>query len=184
MVVRDPERHRSSSPDEDWVIRLEGEESREELFAVLERAVMRWLDTTYVEPKPVRDWRGVAARKRSARRLARAETYVERERVFGRLAEWWRSETGLMSSIEDKTLHPAYQQIIGMGPDAIPLILRELQRRPGHWFWALNAITREEPIGPEDVGNVRKMTEAWLEWGRERGYIDDDVVRRGLPKSA
>jgi hypothetical protein len=71
-----------------------------------------------------------------------------------------------------------------MGPDAIPLILRELQRRPEHWFWALNAITREDPIDPEYAGNVRKMTQAWLEWGRERGYIDDDAVgRRRFPES-
>lgn len=43
-------------------------------------------------------------------------------------------------------MHPAYQQIIGMGEKALPLILRDLRDRPtGHWFWALNAITGEEP---------------------------------------
>lgn len=185
MPVLDPERHRAPAPSEDWLKETrEREESREDLLAVLDYAVRGLLDTTYSGPSAAHSRRYLAQLKRSARRLARGEAYAERERVFRRLAEWWRSETGLMSSIDDKALHPAYQQIIGMGPEAILLILRELQLRPAHWFWALNAITREDPINPEDIGNVKKMTEAWLRWGRERGYLDDDVVRRRFPESA
>lgn len=183
--VLDLERHRAPDPGEGWIKKTrERKESREEedLLAVLERATSALLDAAvhYVEPRPRR--RYVAELKRSARQLARAE--VEREQTFRRLVEWWRNETGLMALIEDKAMHPAYQQIIGMGPDAIPLILREMKSRPGHWFWALNAITREDPIDPEDAGNVRKMTEVWLEWGRERGYIDDGVGRTRLPEPA
>jgi hypothetical protein len=29
---------------------------------------------------------------------------------------------------------PPYQQIIGMGPPAVPLILEELRREPDQWF--------------------------------------------------
>jgi len=68
------------------------------------------------------------------------------------------------------TRHPAYQQIIALGPPVIPLILRELRERPDHWFWALNAITGEDPVGPED--DFDQAVEAWLRWGRERGYLD------------
>lgn len=102
-------------------------------------------------------------------RLYHTESDVER--IFDELAEEWREGTRLTSSLTDMVLHPAYQRIIGMGPKAISLILRELQERPAHWFWALSAITGEDPVDPEDAGRLNKMTEAWLKWGRQRGYL-------------
>ncbi len=68
-------------------------------------------------------------------------------------------------------LVPSYQRIIGLGPNAIPLILRELHDEPDHWFWALAALTGENPTGQEAAGNVDGMREAWLQWGRQRGYL-------------
>jgi len=69
------------------------------------------------------------------------------------------------------SLHPAYQQIIGMGRSAIPLLLDELQQEPDHWFWALSAITGEDPVPLHMRGNVAGMTESWLKWGREHGWL-------------
>src|SRR5256885_1317850 len=66
-------------------------------------------------------------------------------RTFEELADTWRRETGFLSFMQQRALHPAYQRIIGMGWAAVPLLLRELQRQPDHWFWALHAITGEEP---------------------------------------
>lgn len=102
-------------------------------------------------------------------RLSYEETGTER--IFSELAKEWREATRLSSSLTDMFLHPAYQRIIGMGPKAVPMILRDLQFTPAHWFWALSAITGEDPVNPEDAGRLKKMTEAWLDWGRERGYI-------------
>jgi len=65
-----------------------------------------------------------------------------------------------------------YQRIIGMGEAVVPLILEEMRREPGHWFWALQAITESNPIPPGAFGNVREMTDAWLAWGRAQGLID------------
>jgi hypothetical protein len=71
-------------------------------------------------------------------------------------------------------MHPAYQKIIGMGEWAIALILRELaENGPDDWFWALTAITDENPITEKMAGDMRAMTEAWLQWGRRAGYLDD-----------
>jgi hypothetical protein len=58
-----------------------------------------------------------------------------------------------------------------MGSRVVPLILRDLRRKPDHWFWALAAITGEEPIPPEDAGNMQRMAQAWLRLGQERGWI-------------
>ncbi|MEH2242453.1 hypothetical protein [Nostoc sp.] len=90
--------------------------------------------------------------------------------TFMKLANQWRSETKHMSLMSDMILHTAYQQIIGMGTNAVPLILEELTREPEHWFWALRSITGANPIKPEDRGRVKKMAEAWLDWGRQHGY--------------
>jgi hypothetical protein len=78
-----------------------------------------------------------------------------------------------MSSITEMSILPAYQKIIGMGEDAVPLILAELKSEgddPDQWFWALIAITEENPVKPEDQGNFRKMAQAWFQWAEAEGY--------------
>src|SRR5215469_5713400 len=39
---------------------------------------------------------------------------------FRSLASKWRDETGHLSSYTDRIIHPAYQEIIGMGEIAVP----------------------------------------------------------------
>ena len=51
-----------------------------------------------------------------------------------------------------------------------PLILAELNHEPDDWFWALHAITGASPVPAEIRGNVRQMTDAWLQWGVSQGY--------------
>ena len=90
---------------------------------------------------------------------------------FETLATRWERDTRFTSSVTDIAMHPAYQAIIGMGPDALPLILGALHHREDHWFWALKAISQHDPVLPEDRGNMPKMREAWLQWGRQRGLL-------------
>ncbi len=90
---------------------------------------------------------------------------------FQELAETWRRDTGFFSFMQQRALHPAYQRIIGMGWVVVPLLLRELQREPDHWLWALQAITGEQPARNTDT--LRAASDAWLNWGRERGLLPD-----------
>jgi len=92
--------------------------------------------------------------------------------LFHRLTDQWRRETRHMSSVHDIIMHPAYQQIIGLGEKAIPLILNELRERLDHWFWALMMITRESPVPQEEYGKMTLMRDIWLEWGKRKGYIN------------
>ncbi|MFB2919181.1 hypothetical protein [Aerosakkonema funiforme] len=92
------------------------------------------------------------------------------EATFLELAEQWRRETGMMSLIMKMSMHPAYQRIIGMGQAVVPLILRDLEKEPDHWFWALQAITGANPVKSEQRGRLQQMAQAWLQWGRENGY--------------
>jgi len=91
--------------------------------------------------------------------------------LFNQLAETWLNDLPFTSSLTEMITHPAYLQIIGLGKAVVPLILMELQRRPNHWFTALHAITRDNPLPTEDMGDFQRMTEAWLRWGREHHYI-------------
>jgi hypothetical protein len=92
------------------------------------------------------------------------------ERRFKRLASQWKRATLLSSKVSAMVMHPAYQKIIGMGPAAVPLILGDLQKNgPEHWFWALEAITDENPVSKKMAGDIHQMTEAWLRWGKTKG---------------
>ncbi|MGH9837721.1 MAG: hypothetical protein ACREEM_02945 [Blastocatellia bacterium] len=91
------------------------------------------------------------------------------ETLFQELASQWKKETGHLSLAIKQVMHPAYQRIIGLGPAAIPLILRELQRERDHWFWALEAITGEKLTYP--AGDIAQAAEVWLQWGKENRYI-------------
>ncbi len=93
------------------------------------------------------------------------------DQKFQSLAETWRRETAHFSSITQIAMHPAYQHIIGFGQEAIPLILRELQKNPDQWFWALKAISGVDPVPQSERGRVRNMAEIWLRWGKEEGHI-------------
>ena len=90
---------------------------------------------------------------------------------FQDLAETWRLETAYASSAYDITMHSAYQQIIGLGPQVIPLVLRELRRQPDQWFWALKALTCADPVNDEDRGDLHRMTDAWVQWGEDVHYL-------------
>ncbi|MEX2561314.1 MAG: hypothetical protein WD403_15430 [Pirellulales bacterium] len=50
-------------------------------------------------------------------------------------------------------------------------LLQELENEPDYWFWALEAITGENPVPDELRGNLEEMAVAWLEWGRVHGYL-------------
>lgn len=97
----------------------------------------------------------------------------EDSRKFKHLSEQWKSERGAMSWVVDMATCRAYQSIIGMGPVAIPLILAQLESEgdePDHWFWALRALTGVNPVTADDRGNIVKIAQAWITWGRSAGY--------------
>jgi len=92
---------------------------------------------------------------------------------FQRLAEQWREETFLSSSITANLAHPAYLTVMAMGEKALPLILRELESRGGQWTTALRYIVNQDdyPDKPADIGKPRELKEAWLTWGRRNRLL-------------
>ena len=91
--------------------------------------------------------------------------------AFEELALSWSSGTAHLSSPAKLVEHPAYRQIIGLGPAVLHLLLRDLEKSGRFWFPALNAITGENPIPDDAAGDVERMTAAWIGWGRAHGLM-------------
>lgn len=103
--------------------------------------------------------------------LTRTTESTDLEAQLQVLAAQWKADTALLSSTTAMVAHPAYQAIIALGPPVVPLLLRDLEREPAHWFEALHAITGEDPVPREAWGKTGAMAAAWLGWGRSRGLI-------------
>lgn len=91
---------------------------------------------------------------------------------FARHADAWHDETDGVSAGSRITSSAHYLAIIALGKPVIPLILHDLESRGGFWYPALQALTGEWPIDPAANGRPRLMKDAWLEWGREHGYLE------------
>lgn len=91
---------------------------------------------------------------------------------FQELADQWEEEAVLLSNPSQATSHAAHQEIVGMGKAAIPLILERMRAQGGRWFYALQDITKADPVPQADRGNMEAMTAAWLEWGGHNGYLE------------
>lgn len=99
-----------------------------------------------------------------------AQSKLKKE--FLRLARLWKEQTSAASSVASMVMHPAYLEIISYGDKVIPFILEDLRDKPSHWFIALRILAKTSPVAPEDAGNIKKMTEAWLAWGKANGKLD------------
>lgn len=94
------------------------------------------------------------------------------EQKFRELVAQWEEGIRCYPSNRDKTEHPAYREIVGMGKDAIPHLLRLVEDTPRHEFMAaLHEITGENPVREADAGNLRQMASAWIRWGEREGYL-------------
>jgi hypothetical protein len=117
--------------------------------------------------------------KRAARELEEALGHIRPADLitqsiaekFKEQADKWESETAFLSATPMRVLHASYQSIMAMGPEVVPLLLRDLQETRRHWFWALRHLTNADPVTEKDKGNVDKMIATWVEWGRREGKI-------------
>jgi hypothetical protein len=116
---------------------------------------------------------GTAAIYRASEYKVILDPAVKRWMKFQELTKEWRAKRGATSSITAMSMLEPYQKIIGMGPEAVPLILAQLKAEgdePDQWFWALKIITEADPVRPEDRGNFRAMAQAWIAWGESEDY--------------
>ena len=91
-----------------------------------------------------------------------------RER-FVELHEEWSSRTMFSSALDDLIYDEAFQRILAMGPQVIPLALDQLHSEPIPWFYALKMLADEDPA--EGISDPDEAIERWLSWGRANGIL-------------
>ena len=95
------------------------------------------------------------------------------ESKFRDLANQWAELTAYRSNMSVLRRHPLFDEMVALGEPAVPLILRELARKPSvSWFGLLAAMTGEHPVPPELAGRVAEMAGSWLASGRRQGYLE------------
>jgi hypothetical protein len=89
---------------------------------------------------------------------------------FDRLDAAWVNEVGHYSSSAVLRNHWAYREMVSLGEEIVPVLLRDVEKGPSLWCWALHEITGEIPFPQESRGNIEKICAAWVRWGKEQGY--------------
>lgn len=95
--------------------------------------------------------------------------------------------TGHFSSTSRVKRDPAYQKIVDLGKDVIPIILAEFDRYlqtdehndfPGHWAMSvIHELTGAVLDGEPTPGVVLEWIRAYVRWGEENGHL-----AQGRPK--
>ena len=93
------------------------------------------------------------------------------QKIFYKHKKQWNRETMHLSSAQQIVENKHYQAIIKMGMPVVSIILKDMQKEPDWWFWALTEITGEELVGEDIRGDFNKMVGVWLRWGEEKGYL-------------
>lgn len=116
------------------------------------------------------DFLSALSEAQQAVRRAKGPKPTPADRVkFNALARRWVREAEGISVHSRAVMHKAYQQIIGMGPVAIPLLLEALEDQPDHWMWALSILANEDPA--KHARTFQQARAEWLKWGHRKGYI-------------
>lgn len=93
------------------------------------------------------------------------------EARFDALVEQWLSETRTISSFSKIISNSAYRAIVALGPEVVPLILRDMEQEPKHWSPALRELTGANPVPKEHAGRVSLIASDWIAWAKEKGYV-------------
>jgi hypothetical protein len=93
------------------------------------------------------------------------------ENEFNKLAWEWSASIGNVSSLTAMAEHPKYHEIINLGWDVVPFLLRDLQQNHRFWLPALAEITTIRPYDQRDAGNSKRMIDAWITWGKKKKLI-------------
>lgn len=95
------------------------------------------------------------------------------QQLLDQIADKWERETRNVSPPKAISQHPLTDEIVKLGSDALPMILRRMESRPWFWFDVLRRLTKGKvnPVSPEMRGDVQQMTEAWIKWGVDSGVI-------------
>lgn len=71
--------------------------------------------------------------------------------------------------------HPLFQQIVGHGEEAVPRLIKYLQKhRSWYAVLALAKISGEWPVPADHAGRLDEIISDWLQWAKVNFYIDSE----------
>ena len=94
------------------------------------------------------------------------------EVVFREYYDRWYNETKYLSSskmFENKH----YRDIISLGINVVPSIIKKLKEEPVHLFEALVEITGHDPIPESHWGDTEQMALDWVKWWEEKNRVQN-----------
>jgi hypothetical protein len=85
----------------------------------------------------------------------------------------WIEATAFSSSLDETRRDPNYSALKQLGWAAVPGLLTRMSSGTARLQCAelLAEITGADPISDADLGNARRIGEAWINWGRLKGLI-------------
>ncbi len=104
-------------------------------------------------------------------------------RRFQVLVTRWNAATRYRSNINALRSHPVYRELVNLGDPAVPLILAEVEREPNVPGSSCSPRSLGRTRYPALAGRVNAMAEAWLDWGRRRGYGVSTRTGGGIPRT-
>lgn len=95
--------------------------------------------------------------------------------IFNAISKSWKNNTAHLSSSTEIANHEDMRillEIFGKAESLLPYILEDMQKGSVEWVHVLPVITGENPVSEENAGNIQKMADTWLEWGKD--YLNTD----------
>lgn len=83
----------------------------------------------------------------------------------------WQTACEYFSSTRQKVNHPAFRQLLARAGESVPFLLSTLTTSPSHAILVLHAITGEDPVPNDKKGDLPRMADAWIEWGKSKGIL-------------
>lgn len=93
--------------------------------------------------------------------LSNWEFAIDDHSLFTFYLDLWRKQTKFLSSVNQIKQNQAFRKIVDMGGNAVPYILKEIEREPSQLVWALNEIFHKK------TGEKNSITEACKLWIKE-----------------
>jgi len=96
--------------------------------------------------------------------------------IDAKLNRIWE-DTKVHSNLQIVVDHPAFKELVEMGPKIIPYIVHYMTQKKADWthMMLLGTITKENPIAPQHAGNFNMHLAEWIIWYEHSKYKCHDV---------
>ena len=114
--------------------------------------------------KPIADTRLVLSEEEMSALFRDLEYVKLNEHSIDYLIHVFKIET--MGSSRTEIKHWAYQELMEIGAEVVPYVMKDMIQNGAHWFHLLREVTGITPIGYATArpGVVDDFKKAWLEW--------------------